>query len=173
MLGIRGLLLLTTVAVVSACAGVTAKNDGGSKDKGIRYYEPRPFILVHTDSKGGLTSKLIWLPDTRQIRTIRPYAVTAKNNATFTFSNGVLTQAKSVVDETAVPAAIIGALKSSAIAAANAALNDVKDDEQELPAPVLYAIDVNSAGAWALTEATVSPDKIKLVLVKQPKEEKK
>ena len=61
-------LVLALAAVVSAgCAGFAMQNIGSAKDeeeaRGFRYYETAPFFLVHTDSKGGLTAKVVYLPD--------------------------------------------------------------------------------------------------------------
>jgi hypothetical protein len=70
-------------------------------------------LLVYTDGKGGLVSKVLYLPDSTKLRTIKPYSYGAVNNTTLKFDKGRLLQAKAVVDETAIPSATISALKKS------------------------------------------------------------
>lgn len=168
----RSLWLLIFCAFLASCAGVTVQNQKSDpeKDKGIRYYEPAAFILVYTDSKGGLNSELIWLPDTSQVRTLRPYAVAAKNNATFQFDHGVLTQAKSEIDTTAIPKAALAALKTTALARVSAAMNVLYDRGDEgLPAPQLFRIETDTDGVWSLSESKTTPDRIGVTLSQQPK----
>lgn len=129
---------------LSACAGskyATLHGDGDADDfQGIRYYESAPFVLVHSDGKGGLTAQFLWLPDTTRVRVVRPYAWLAKNNATYTFSNGVMTSAKNVVDETIVPAAVISAVKQVALARLPTADSGAGPSTRTVPPPALFRI---------------------------------
>jgi hypothetical protein len=137
---VLGLLLLAT-----SCAGTTFRRIASESDDltadGIRYYESAPFLLVYTDGKGGLRSEIKFLPDTTTKRSVDPFAVLAQNESTLTFTNGVLSQSKTVIDETPVPKAIISALEKVA-AAAIAAANAPGDPptQTDLPLPRLYRI---------------------------------
>ncbi|PTR06818.1 hypothetical protein C8R32_109104 [Nitrosospira sp. Nsp5] len=146
------LLLLTGCAGTNVNRVATGEIAGpgevlDSKADGIRYYEIAPFLLVYTDGRGGLTSQLLFLPDLTRKRVIDPFAVLATNNTTLTFVNGVLTQGKTVVDETVVPKAIVGALEKAAIAAVNAFLNDVgTPPTTQVPPPQLFKIVLENGG---------------------------
>lgn len=133
----------TTVRPISYAPG-TVVSVAGKPDaevNGLRYYEGAYFVIVYSDGKGGLASDVKWLPDLTRKRAIDPYTWFAKNEATLTFQNGMLTEAKSVVDETAIPKAILSAAAKIAIAsAADKAGGD--DDKTVLPRPVLYKIQV-------------------------------
>ncbi len=151
--GMLSCYLLGFVGCLTGCAGFVAKPISDSatdaKVSGIRYYEPAPFILVHTDGKGGLVSQLIYLPDTTQKLAIDPYAYLAKNNTTLTFRNGMLVETKSVIDETVVPKAIIEGIQKAAVAAAKAKGMDLPqvDSVTKIPAPALFRVIVNTDGS--------------------------
>lgn len=147
--------------LLAACAGTIVRPvaDDNTAD-GIRYYESAPFLLVYTDGRGGISSQLIYLPDVTNIRSIDPYAVLAKNETTITFSRGVLSQSKSVLDETIVPNAAITALETAANAALQAANDPTGSGRQvDLPLPRLYRIVIDSHGRVSLRGGTaVSAD---------------
>lgn len=129
--------------IVSGCAGLSVgpvKDDVDTK-RGYRFYQPAPFLFVRSDGKGGLTSEIVYLPDSTQMMSARPYAVLASNNATLSFSNGMLTQATAVVDETVVPSAIIDALSKAAAAAIAADLP--KNTQTKAPVPYLFRIVID------------------------------
>jgi len=136
------------VLCLSGCAGlkVVPINPGGipdSKAHGFRYYQASPFLLVATDNKGGLTSQILYLPDTTKKMSVQPFSYFATNESTLKFDNGVLTQAAATVDETVVPKAILDAMKDVLTAAAKAAAFNVADDVQTpAPAPSLFKIVV-------------------------------
>lgn len=136
----RSIVLVLAAACLAGCAGLEMKDiktdDDDKSAEGFRYYDTSPFLLVYTDAKGGLKSEVLHLPDTTKKRSIRPYAYGAKNETTLKFDNGRLSGAKSVVDETAVPVAVVGALEkvaTSLVKAANAG-ND------GIPPPYLFRI---------------------------------
>lgn len=140
---LRAILLCLGAMALSGCAGLSAgvvSDDG--KDLGYRYYAPAPFLFVHSDGKGGLSSEIVYLPDTTQTMSLRPYAVLASNNATLTFSNGMLTEATAVVDETAVPTAFLDALSKAASAAIAADLP--AGPQATAPPPYLFRIIVHT-----------------------------
>jgi hypothetical protein len=145
-------MLVAALAALSGCAGTTVEtvaipelNAPGKLSEeqadGIRYYEAAPFLLVYTDGKGGLNSRLLFLPDLTRKKSIHPYAVLASNESTLTFTNGVLTQAKTVVDETIVPKSAVAALEKAATAALAGALNVTGvSPPSKLPPPHLYKV---------------------------------
>lgn len=144
-------IILGAAAIAAGCAGITAKpvpDADADTTSGFRYYDTSPFLLMYTDGKGGLTSKLMYLPDTTKLRSIAPYNVLANNTTTLKFDHGRLLGAKAVVDEAAIPSAIVASLEKIAVAALKvAALN--ASPEQGIPAPYLFRIVKTSTG-WDL-----------------------
>jgi hypothetical protein len=137
-----GLLALTGCAGVEVLAIPDAAAD--ARATGFRYYDTSPFLLVYTDTKGGLKSELFYLPDTTKKRSIRPYNYAASNDSTLRFDNGRLVEAKAVVNEAAIPAAVLSALEKAALAGGMAA-----GAGNQIPAPYLFRI-VKRNGNWAL-----------------------
>ena len=152
----NAMLPFTTVVllVITGCAGldVTAINTEADDNmaRGFRYYESAPFLLVHTDNKGGLTSKVIYLPDLKKKRSLRPYNHLASNEATLTFDKGMLTGAKAVVDETVIPKAVVASLEKVATALITAANGEETAEDHLVPAPYLFRVTKNSSGEWIL-----------------------
>lgn len=146
-----GLVMLYLVG----CAGIDVgpvditNNESRAKSKGIRYYESSPFLLIHTDNAGGLTSKIIYLPDTTKLMSIRPYSYFASNNTTLKFEQGLLTQAKAVVDETIIPTAVISSLETVAKGIIEAANAPTDANQYTVPAPYLFRINLDN-GKWEL-----------------------
>lgn len=160
---------IAVIALLSGCAGTKVgqianpayKVSGKFSDaeaQGIRYYESAPFLLVYSDGKGGIVSKLLFLPDLTQKRTVDPYALLASNNTTLTFTNGVLTQGKTVVDETVVPKAVAGALEKAAGAALNAFNVAGGGTSGKLPPPLLFKIIMKGGSARLAGGASVGSD---------------
>jgi len=156
---------LAALTGLAGCAGLEMRNINSDAEdqsaQGFRYYDTSPFLLVYTDTKGGLKSEVIFLPDSQKKRSIRPYAYGAKNDATFKFENGKLLGAKAVVDETVIPVAVVSALEkvaTSLVKAANA-------QNEGIPGPYLFRIHYDGtkwslAGREALT-ATGTPSVIR------------
>lgn len=154
----------TLVTSLAGCAGTSvhdvsdqaaANGDAPDQDaRGIRYYERAPFILVHSDGKGGLVSELLFIEDTTRKRSVQPFAVLSQNHSELTFSFGALTEAKTAVDETTVPAALVQAAQNVAVAAAKAAFLDsagaAAPEEVVFPAPSIYRIVKLKDGRLAL-----------------------
>jgi hypothetical protein len=162
-------LLLT----LCSCAGLTVNSvTDENKERGIRYYESSPYLLVHTDNEGGLVTRLIYLPDPTKKMAVRPYTRFASSSTTLNFKNGVLSSAETSVDETAVPKAVLGAIEKAATAAIMAA-DEPQGETHRVPAPYLFKIvfegnDIKLKGGQAL-----GPDgKIAPIEVTVPKEKK-
>lgn len=132
------------VLALMGCAGLdVAPVSDDQIDLGYRYYAQAPFLFVRSDGKGGLTSEIIFLPDTTQEMSARPYAYLANNNTTLSFSNGTLTEANVVGDETVVPVALADALGKAASAAI--AANAPGNLTATAPVPYLFKIKVNGS----------------------------
>jgi hypothetical protein len=173
----RGAALIALAIGTAGCAGTNVSRisnpDYGVGGKysddqadGIRYYESAPFLLVYSDGKGGVVSKLLFLPDLTRKRVIDPYATLSSNNSTLTFTNGVLTQGKTVVDETVFPKAVVGALEKVASAIVMGAFNAPgAPPTAQLPPPQLFKIVLLPHGqARLLGGQTVDKDgKVKMI----------
>lgn len=153
-----GAVLLSSflTSALCGCAGMqyadVPDNKADQSANGFRYYDTSPFLLVITDGKGGLTSSVQFLPDTTKLRTVHPYAYAAKNDVTLKFDNGKLAQAKSVVDETIVPKAVLSSLEkvaSSLIKAMNADAGKAAATEKAVPTPYLFRI-MQIGDKWVL-----------------------
>gem|GEM_PF-3076201 len=146
------LLPLAALLVAAGCAGINVEPVDDQTDaaaRGFRFYESAPFILVFTDNKGGLVSELHYLPDLTRKQHVKPYNYFASNHTTLTFSNGMLTQAKAEVDETAIPNAAIAGLQQVATGIVAAANANVADPALQVPAPYLFRV-VKKNGKWQL-----------------------
>lgn len=142
---LRLLLGALVAGILSACAGLDVKPINSEADnnvaRGFRYYQPAPFLFVYSDGKGGIISKIIYLPDTTQKMSIKPYAYLASNESTLQFDTGMLTQAAAVVDETVVPTAALDSLAKVLGTVAKAALNAPESiQEATVPIPYLFKI---------------------------------
>lgn len=143
-------MLMFVLWGMTGCAGVDVERVADDdKAQGYRYYEQAPFLFVRSDGKGGLTSEVIFLPDTTRKTSIRPYAYLASNNATLSFTNGVLTEANVVGDETVIPVALLDALGKAA-SAAIAAANAPGGAAATVPVPYLFKIVVDKNGIQLL-----------------------
>jgi len=138
-----GVTLLIICPCIVGCAGLsTGTVSAESKANGFRYYQPAPFLLVHSDGKGGVTGDIVWLPDTTDEMSARPFAVLASNNAQLKFSNGMLSEASSQVDETVVPNAILSAVGKilTGVVAAEAPLAESPAPPDTAPPPYLFRV---------------------------------
>lgn len=135
------------LVLLAGCAGVDvtvvadAKADAAAN--GFRYYDTSPFLLLYTDARGGIRSELLYLPDTTKKRAITPYHYAAGNDTVLTFDQGRLVQARSAVNETVLPAAVLKSLESIAAARLTAG------PDNTIPAPYLFRI-IKQGGDWAL-----------------------
>lgn len=148
ILGILASVLLT------ACAGMTVTPVNSDADDGtalgVRYYGNSPYLLVRTDSDGGVVAELEYLPDRAKKMSARPYNYLASNATTLQFTNGVLASSSVEADSTVVPATILGVLKDLAIAAvkagSGAGLSGDPREAPKAPLPVLFKIVTDESG---------------------------
>ncbi len=144
--------------VLSGCAGTTTVPitlpEGDSEARGIRHYgELAPFVLVVPDGKGGVTTSLIYITDTSQLYSSRPYAFLSSNNTELNFDKGVIGNTKAIIDETVVPKAAIEAIKTAAAAAAKAFFDSTYAESGQVvsyPPPALFRINIKSDGQITL-----------------------
>jgi hypothetical protein len=135
----RLLPMVPLVLLLVSCAGLKVSGvTDDNAERGIRYYESSPYLLVHTDNEGGLTTELIYLPDLSKKMSARPYNYLANSSTTLNFKNGVLSSAETKVDETAVPKAILGAIETAAMAVL--AADEPKGELHQVPPPYLFKI---------------------------------
>jgi len=134
------------LVAISGCAGTTTVPiilpDGDSHARGIRHYgELAPFVLVVPDGKGGVTTSLIYIADTSQLYSSRPYAFLSSNSTELNFDKGVIGNTKAIIDETIIPKAAVEAIKTAAAAAAKAFFDSTSAENGQVmiyPPPALF-----------------------------------
>ena len=133
----RALVIAIVIVAMSGCAQLKHRPVADFNDpKGIPYYEGTHYLLVHSDGKGGIVWRILFLPDKNKKRVADPTVVLASLNTTLTFTNGILGQSKAVADTTGVPKAVIAAVEKAA--ALLAPLNAELETPHQLPRPHLY-----------------------------------
>lgn len=143
---LRRPVLLLALLLLPACASLTHRPVARFSEHpgGIPYYRGAHYLLVHTDGKGGLVSKLLFLPDPNRKMVARPRQLFARLDTTLRFSRGVLTQSKQEGDTTAVPKAVIEALGKVAPALMAGLANQMREEGRKpgytLPPPHLYRV---------------------------------
>jgi hypothetical protein len=137
---------LAAVLALAGCAGteVVSLGDDKARDeaaRGIRYWQPAPFLFVRSDGQGGIAADIKWLPDTTQKMSIRPYSCAALNTTDLVFTDGVLTSTTVTIDETVVVSASIDALGKAFTAAAKGNLDaGPAAAPNTVPNPLVYKI---------------------------------
>ncbi|UTA67273.1 hypothetical protein [Emticicia sp. 21SJ11W-3] len=140
-------IALSIMLILSGCAELVykpVKNEGKDKDtsNGFRYYNSSPYLLVHSNGKGGLITQIVYLPDPFKKMDVKPKSFLANFQITMEFENGIFQTSKSTFDATVVPSAIIKAIETAAPAFL-AGLNSPTNDTRVVPAPSIYKIIVN------------------------------
>lgn len=107
---------------------------------GIRYYRASPYLLVYTNSKGGLKWQILYLPDQSEKMQAEPVVFGGRSELTMYFQNGVLSSTTEIGDTTALPKAIIAAIQSALPLLAKAAAFSA--EKAQVPAPYLYKMVV-------------------------------
>ena len=139
-------ILPLVLALSSGCAGISVRRVDQDNEtvKGIRFYQSAPYLLIVTDNKGGVTTQVLYLPDTNRLMSAYLYNKVATSDSTLKFKNGVLTSAVAEVDTAVVPKAILNAIAT----AAAAAFNQAGGAQAKLaPGPYLYRIKVEGNSA--------------------------
>ena len=142
----RTLLLILVLAVL--LGGCIAKvthtavppDDNGS---GLRYYQASPYLLVNSDSKGGLQWRILYLPDQTKKMMAHPTVLGGRSELTLQFRNGVLAGTSELGDTSEVPRAVIAAAQSAIpLIAGLFEAPSARVGTQSVPAPYLYKIVV-------------------------------
>ena len=135
-------VVLAIALAITGCSKIThsrvATEADDERADGIRYFQASPYLIVHSDGKGGLSWSVVYLPDQTKKMIAKPFNLFAKLDSTLTFSNGVLTSAKDILTADAVPKAIVAAAEKVAPLLLGAARADI--GEQAIPAPRIYKI---------------------------------
>ena len=131
--------------VVKAARRKNAEHE--AKATGVRYYRRSPYLLVHTDSRGGLIWRILYLPDPSKKMAIDLPVYASRLTTTLNFENGTLKDSTESSDATAVPVAVLAAIKE-AIPAVVQGLRiretqpDAPTPPTKAPAPYLFKIVV-------------------------------
>ncbi|GFO57424.1 hypothetical protein GMSM_44310 [Geomonas sp. Red276] len=137
-------ILTAVMALISltACAAKVVHKPvvDDTKATGIRYYRAAPYLLVYSNSKGGLKWQILYLPDQTTKMEAKPKVAGGHSELTMYFQNGVLTSSSELGDTTAVPKALISAVQS-AIPLLTAAM---AVEKSKVPPPYLYKIVVKN-----------------------------
>jgi len=149
--------------LLTGCAGTIVKPIANAemdkKIKGIRFYQPAPFLLVFANGKRQLSSKVIYMPDTNRKMSVRTRAILASNDTNLTFSNGMLTKSIITVKQTEVPVALLDAALKLASAAASAAFNAPDSPQGKvIPGPWLFKIVVEETVTKLVGGSGLTPD---------------
>jgi len=114
-------------------------------DDGIRYYQASPYLLVYSDSKGGLQWRILYLPDQTKKMAVEPHVFGGRLELTLYFRNGILAGSAEVGDTTEMSKAVIAAVQA-AIPLIGMLGFDEKQTPPTVPAPELYKIVVEAQG---------------------------
>jgi hypothetical protein len=147
---LRIALALIICLISFGCATVNVKTLDKKEDccdTGIRYYERAPFLLVYSDGKGGVVTKVHYLPDRNKLRSVHPFNFMASNKNTLNFKDGMLEDSTNIIDATAVPKAVIKAVETVASTVLKGMADFVATEKGHiskfvyvLPPPELYRI---------------------------------
>lgn len=125
---------------------IASANDDDTK--GFRYYEYSPYLIITSSTDGDLTTRLQLIEDNTKLRSIKPYNFAASSEFSMEFTNGVLTSAKAVVDETVIPKSIVAGLEKAATAALKSF--NAPSAVSEFPQPYIFKILQDDQGNWRL-----------------------
>ena len=133
------LIAVLAAAMLCGCSANIVHSPAGLADTGtgIRYYQASPYLLVYTNSKGGLKWQILYLPDQTKKMMAQPKAIGGHSEMTLYFQNGVLTSSTEMGDSSALPKAILAAIQSAVPLLATAGLAAEPD---KVPPPSLYKL---------------------------------
>jgi hypothetical protein len=143
-------VLAAVVVLITGCAANVKHQEvpvgGDATEKGVRYYESAPYLIIYSDGVGGLKWQIRYLPDQSHLMAANPTIDGARTEMTLYFQNGVLASASTVGDTTEVPKALIGAVQSALplLAAGGFVPLDVNNKPNGFPAPYLYKLVVSN-----------------------------
>jgi hypothetical protein len=135
--------ILLAVLIAGCSAGINhvpiAYPGTADQPQGIRYYASARYLLVYSDSKGGIKAKILTLPDQTRLMEARPWGSGSSLKTSLSFKNGVLTESSEEVDATATSSAILSAAQTIL------PLLAASKTDNRVPAPYLYKILVQGS----------------------------
>jgi hypothetical protein len=135
----RALIVCLITFMACACSAHVAHKPAAPDSTGIRYYRASPYLLVYSNSKGGLKWQILYLPDQTKMMTAEPTVTGGRSEVTLYFRNGILAGSSELGDTTELPKAVLAAVQS-VVPLLALGLLEVK--ENKVPAPYLYKIIV-------------------------------
>lgn len=135
----RNVALALIALLVFGCSASVKHMQATDSGTGIRYYQSSPYLLVNSNSKGGLQWRILYLPDQTKMMMAEPHVVGGRVEMAMFFHNGVLTGGNALGDTTELPKAVIAAVQS-AIPLLGLAM--MAATPPTVPAPYLYKIVV-------------------------------
>ena len=161
-----GIALLLATSMACASATVTHTNvsnpTADESNRGIRYFGTSPYLIAYSDGKGGIVTQVSYLPDPAKKMSATPVGRLAEVKATMDFDRGVLTTSVEGGDATAVPKAIVEAVKTFAPLLL-AGLKAAEPKQYQVPAPYIYKIVVQGNNVYFLGGQGETPVKITLL----------
>ncbi len=158
----------------AGCASTVYKHVNPAYDlgDGFRFYQSSPYLLVHTNGKGGIVTQILYIADPAKLVSAKPKNFLSKTSMTLELENGVLNTSKTDVDATIVPSAIIKAAQSVASTFLAGANDPQKGNaERSMPSPQLYKIVVK--GSTVSFIGSENKTEIKVDLLQQDAEKPK
>lgn len=141
-----GLLVGCASVSYQPVVDANAKSSGG-----IPYFDSSPYLLMQKDTNDAWNAQLIYLPDEKKKSEINIWTLLSVNNTSFSFTNGILTDASAELDSSAVPAAFV-----QAAATAAAGLLKLSEGKEQGLGVQLFKI-VKSKDTWGLVGAGAPP----------------
>lgn len=125
---------------------LTEDQDNAPESVGIRYYESSLYLLVYSNGKGGLETKILELPDPSKLTMATPTSRLAKLDTTLDFQNGYLGNAIHEGDSTVIPTAVAEAVKAvlPSLVGVLEAPEGGPEEVFQAPAPYLFKIHVEN-----------------------------
>jgi hypothetical protein len=162
-------VLAALLAAASACASAAVIHTNVSDpavdaaDRGIRYVGTSPYLIAYSDGRGGIVTRVAYLPDPARKMSARPAGRLADVDVAMDFDRGVLTTSAESGDATAVPGAIAHAVKAFVPQLLSALALAERSMEYEVPAPYIYKIVVRGNDVFFLGGQGDAPIKITLL----------
>lgn len=152
------LIMLAVIFVTAGCARVTVHRVKGESDykQGLRFYRPRPYLLVTQDNQGKVLTSLIYLPNLAEEYVARVRSGWGATDAKIKLDQGWnLTEFGEIRDsKTGELIAAVGGI----LAGVASGGKGIAREGEERPAlkPGLYAIEFEQGLAVRLREIPVS-----------------
>lgn len=133
---LRAVLVAALAGLAGGCTTWVdvKKVEPSSKEPGLRYSLPVPFLLVQPQPDGSASYTWIYLPDTDKTYAINQHAFLSKFTFDVTLANNLLSKVNAQTDNTAVVAKLFDSAQSTFAAREQAAAGKKKDAATALAA---------------------------------------